>query len=124
MADFLRHRRCTFSNPNIRQILINNGIYHDSYHITGFVDNKPRNWEELLQAMQNPREEAISKETYLTYCQRVFGIYDDPSIIRLLFPILQGECNDPAQDGVEFTNLAPFLKFQKTLFLRLLLLLR
>jgi hypothetical protein len=94
---------------NTRQSLLNCGIYHCDYRYpAGFVDFKPTNWGELLQTMQNPREAVVSEETYRTYCQRLSDINDDPSIMRLLFPILQGECNDPAQDGVQFTNLAPF----------------
>jgi hypothetical protein len=109
MADLTRQRRCGLTNKNMRQLLISNGIYHNKYRCsTGFVEPKPKNWGELLQIMENPREEAVSEETYTTYDQRVSDINDDPSIMRLLFPIIQGECNDPAQEGVEFANMAPF----------------
>jgi hypothetical protein len=115
MADLARQRRCAFTNPNIRQILINYGIYPDDYRCsTGFVKPKPKNWKELLQTMENPRDqEAVSEETYITYNQRMSevdkpSLNDNPSVMRLLFPIIQGECNDSAQEGVQFANMAPF----------------
>jgi hypothetical protein len=55
--------------------------------------------------MRNPRQEAIPVETFLTYCQRVRQVNDDSSIMRLLFPILPGDCSDPATQ--EITNLIP-----------------
>jgi hypothetical protein len=109
MADLGRQRRQPVTRFNMRQILISYGIYPDNYKFsTGFVEPKPRNWGELLQAMENPREEAVSEEAYTTYNSRASDITGDPSIMRLLFPIIQGECNDPAQEGVQFANIAPF----------------
>jgi hypothetical protein len=105
-------RRLPLNNPGLRPLLIRHGIYPDRFtYRDGFVQPKPGNWDQLLQVLEGSRPESISEEAFAAFCQQrnriVINKPSDKSIMRHLFPILQGSCRDPSEKDKEFKNLTP-----------------
>jgi hypothetical protein len=82
---------------------------HSHSFSSGPVQSKPGNWEELLRVLEGPRPEIISERTFAPYCRHRNKV-DKPCshfVMTHVFPILQGECDDPSEEDVEFGNLIP-----------------
>ncbi|KAJ9656080.1 hypothetical protein H2201_008652 [Coniosporium apollinis] len=105
-------RKTSAYDAGFEQHLVENGIYpHGHEHLDDRDSPGPDNWEEINQALAQPRP-SLSPSRFSDGAFRAFEransrAYNEAKIMSSVLPIIAGSGDIPSQENIKYTNLAP-----------------